>query len=336
VIEFLAAVARGETPWAKPEIQDKLTLEAFLRDIYGPWFMEHRRSWKKTLPLFGSSFAGLMKKPIDGISVADIERRQTKKRREEGVKASTVNRQVASLKSAINWAVKRGVIGANNMAKLERLREQDSDTKLRYLSPDERERLFAALDAREERIRKERDTHNEWLQERGRVTLPSLRGQPFTDYLKPMIVLSLNTGIRQGALFALEWGDIDFDNRVLTLRAESSKSGKANYVPLNGVALQALLSWRTEVQNEKLVFPSAKTGGKLDNCRKAWAKLLKDAGIENFRWHDMRHDFASQLVMKGVDLNTVRELMGHADLKMTLRYAHLAPKVKRAAVEMLG
>ena len=73
----------------------------------------------------------------------------------------------------------------------------------------------------------------------------------------------------------------------------------------------------------------------MDNCKSAWVKLLQDAGIKNFRWHDMRHDFASQLIMRGVDLNTVRELMGHADMKMTLRYAHLAPQVKRAAVAFL-
>mgnify|MGYP000255656077 FL=1 len=90
-----------------------------------------------------------------------------------------------------------------------------------------------------------------------------------------------------------------------------------------------------KVAADSLVFPSPVSGKMLNNVKKAWLAVLRDAGIENFRWHDMRHDFASQLVMKGIDLNTVRELMGHSDLKMTLRYAHLAPDNKLRAVEIL-
>jgi integrase len=67
----------------------------------------------------------------------------------------------------------------------------------------------------------------------------------------------------------------------------------------------------------------------------AWENLIERAGIEDFRFHDCRHDFASRLVMAGVDLNTVRELLGHGDIKMTLRYAHLAPEHKAAAVAVL-
>jgi integrase len=102
------------------------------------------------------------------------------------------------------------------------------------------------------------------------------------------------------------------------------------HIPMNETLTHTLTKWKEQTRGdgEKLVFPSPKSGEVMDNCKSAWAKLLKDAGITNFRWHDMRHDFASHLVMNGVDLNTVREFMGHADLKMTLRYAHLAPAVK--------
>ncbi|MCY1552644.1 Tyrosine recombinase XerD [compost metagenome] len=73
----------------------------------------------------------------------------------------------------------------------------------------------------------------------------------------------------------------------------------------------------------------------MTDVKTAWLELLKNAGVEDFRWHDMRHDFASRLVMAGVPLNTVRDLLGHSDIKMTLRYAHLAPDSKAAAVELI-
>jgi site-specific recombinase XerD len=83
-----------------------------------------------------------------------------------------------------------------------------------------------------------------------------------------------------------------------------------------------------------LVFPGAE-GKTRNNIKKAWNNLLKTAQINNLRWHDLRHNFASKLVMAGEDLNTVRELLGHSDLKMTLRYAHLSPEHKASAVARL-
>jgi site-specific recombinase XerD len=107
---------------------------------------------------------------------------------------------------------------------------------------------------------------------------------------------------------------------------------------MNDLLTKTLVDWKAQTggSDNGLVFPSPKSGEVFNNVRRAWEGVLRAAQIKKFRWHDMRHDFASQLVMKGVDLNTVRELMGHKDMKMTLKYAHLAPQVKRAAVKLLG
>jgi integrase len=336
--EFLAAVVRGETPWEKPESKDGLTLGKFVEDIYAQWARDHRKSGNETVAMIQSAFASLAGKRIDEISVADVERWRGKKRAEKGSKASTLNRAVAALKAALNWAVKRGIIEGHLLGRLERLREDDSDTKIRYLLPEERERLFVALDAREDRLRTGRESHNGWLDERERERMPDIKDLAFADYLKPMVIVSLNTGIRRGSLYRLLWSDVNFRERNLTVRAAIAKSGRDIQIPMNEVLTVALEAWKNQTGGDEdgLVFPSPRGGGVFDNCKRAWEKLLKEAGITKFRWHDMRHDFASQLVMKGADLNTVRELLGHADMKMTLRYAHLAPKVKRAAVELLS
>ena len=125
--------------------------------------------------------------------------------------------------------------------------------------------------SRENEIRNKRWSANQWRAERDRSPLPDLSNCKFADHLRPMVLLSINTGIRQGELFHL-----------------------------------------------------------------AWRGLLEDAQIVDFRWHDLRHHFASKLVVAGVPINTVRELLGHSDIKMTFRYAHLAPGQMREAVEAIS
>lgn len=180
-----------------------------------------------------------------------------------------------------------------------------------------------------------RDSANHWRKERGYALLRSRRALAFTDHLKPLVILSINTGLRRGELFDLDWSNVDLERRILTVAGTTAKSKRTRHVPLNREATLVLQSWRAQSDKaEGLVFVND-AGQRFDRVNSSWRRLLKDASISGFRWHDMRHHFASRLVMGGVDLNAVRELLGHSDYAMTLRYAHLAPEHKLKAVEVL-
>lgn len=184
-------------------------------------------------------------------------------------------------------------------------------------------------------MRAQRESGNEWRIARNQKALPDLRNMAFADHLKPMVLLSLNTGLRRGELFSLKWHDVNLQAKNLTVAGEVTKTTETRHVPLNSEALSTLEKWRKQHPRKVgYVFPG-QDGGRMTDVKTAWIELLKNAGVEDFRWHDMRHDFASRLVMAGVPLNTVRDLLGHSDIKMTLRYAHLAPDSKAAAVELI-
>jgi integrase len=140
-----------------------------------------------------------------------------------------------------------------------------------------------------------------------------------------------STGLRRGELFYLTWQDIDFKQGAI--RVLQSKNGKSRDIPMNDTLRLTLQQLPRRIDTD-YVFPG-KTGRGLVDIRKRFHRALRDAGINDFRFHDLRHTFASHLVMAGVDLVSVKEFLGHADLKMTLRYAHLAPDYKRAAIDRL-
>lgn len=250
-----------------------------------------------------------------------------------GRSTETVNRDIATFKAAISKAVLWEFLEKHPLEKL-KLLKKDRSSKIRFLSADEEQRLREAAIAREVKIKSDRDSANQWRKERGYDLLPDLNNIIFADHMRPMILLSINTGLRRGEVFSLKWENIDLERAMLTIEGAYAKSGKTRHVPLNTEALHTLKSWRLQTHNTILVFPS-KNDEPFNNVKKTWAGILNLAKINNFRWHDLRHHFASRLVMAGVDLNTVRELLGHSEMTMTLRYAHLAPEHKANAVEKL-
>lgn len=272
--------------------------------------------------------------PVEEITQLDIEKWRTAAKINYNLTNATLNKKTTCLKAILNFALDNGLITFNPISKLKKLKEFDSKTKTRYLTEDERSRLMATLDEMDLHFRKARERTRQHAKG---AALPSMDGWEFANYFKPIIILSLNTGIRRNALLSLRWEDVDLEHGNITLRADTAKSKKSAIIPLNNTAHQALKQWYAQrLDNNPLVFPSSKTGVQMKDCDKLFEKLKAKANITNFTWHDMRHDFASRLVMAGVDLNTVRELMTHSDIKMTLRYAHLAPEKKRAAVELIS
>lgn len=332
---ILADAYAGHDPMAARRQAKAHTLRSFVDEVYTPWAEANIRTTKGALYRLRANFPDLQNKKLGEINAWVVERWRVC-RLKAGTKASTVNRDLDDLRSALAKAVAWGLIEAHPLADVKRSRI-DTKAVVRFLDDGERTRLMVALDAREERIRRERDRANAWRTERSYPLLQDLRAAAFADHLKPLVIFSLHTGARRGELFHLTWGDVDLARGNLTVRGENAKSLRTRHIPLNAEALATLRAWRkqaVDVGDDALVFPG-KGGRPLTNTRKSWEALLKEAGISNFRWHDLRHDFASRLVMAGIDLNTVRELLGHSDYQMTLRYAHLAPEHKAAAVARL-
>ena len=310
------------------------TLNQFLENLYYPWLEQNHKSWKRTKARLGFVAKTLGSKRLSELNTWTIEQWRNKARKDRECKAITLNRDVATLRAALSKAVEWGIIDEHPIKGVKKLKETDSEPKIRYLSQDEEKRLWAALDARDERIRAKRDSGNAWRRERDMEEELDLRTVAFVDHLRPIIITALHTGLRRGEIFGLEWRDVDFDKKTLTVRPANAKSGKLRVVPLNTDVLASLQAWRAQSNRADLVFPGP-NGTRLDNIDTSWHRMLDEAKIAGFRFHDLRHTFCSRLVQKGVPLTVVRDLAGHSDFKLTLRYSHLTEQNKADAVVLL-
>ena len=243
---------------------------------------------------------------------------------------STAARDLACLRAALSKAVSWGLIPRNPLLGM-RIKGGQSRKVVRYLSADEESRLRTVMAARDRHMIAARVSGNLWRALRQEALYPDIPADTYGDHLTPVVLLAMNTGMRRGELLSMTWGDVDLEAKMLTIRAENAKSGRQRHIPLNVEALDVLQRWSIRTGGERIgrVF-------NVNDVKTGWTKLLADARIEQFRFHDLRHHFASRLVRAGVDLNTVRELLGHADITMTLRYAHLAPDTLAAAVAKLA
>ena len=213
------------------------------------------------------------------------------------VKPATVNRALARLKSMFNRAIDWGKFNGANPVKSVKFFLEDNK-RTRYLEQEEVVKFLKYC----------------------------------VGNIKPIAIVALNTGMRKSEILNLKWNDIDFKRGIIYLLR--TKNNEKREIPMNDAVITALIKVKKNPESQYIFC--GKNGKPFQNIRKSFFTALKNAGIINFRFHDLRHTFASQLVMSGVDLNTVRELLGHKSLEMTLRYSHLSPDHKKRAVDILG
>lgn len=236
--------------------------------------------------------------PLRRFNTMMIEQYQTERLQRN--KPATVNRLFATISHMFTKAVEWDMVEEETLKRIRKVKLlPENNKRLRYLSKEQCQALVDACD----------------------------------PHLRPIVITALNTGCRKGEILSLEWEKhIDLRHGFITL--DKTKNGDRREIPVNET-VRITLQGITRRLDIPFVFFDPSAGKRYQDVKRSFKTALRRAGIRDFRFHDLRHTFASHLVMAGVDLATVKELLGHKDIKMTLRYAHLAPAHKLKAVEIL-
>jgi integrase len=303
--DLLLARKQGIKEGKQPEVR-RIANHSFkdLTEGYLKWAERQRsfRSKRLAISQLRNQFDNL---PLRHFNTMLLEQFQTE-RLEKGNKPATINRLLATLKHMFTKAVEWDMVEEATLKRVRKVKLlEESNRRLRYLSKEECQALI-----------KECDGH-----------------------LKPIVITALNTGMRRGEILNLTWNNLDLQNGFILL--DQTKNGERREIPINSTLRGTFedLFRGTKERPRRIdvpwVFYYPSTGRPYQSLKRSFASACRRAKIKDFRFHDLRHCFASHLVMAGVDLTTVRELLGHKTLTMTLRYAHLAPSHKVKAVDVL-
>jgi integrase len=216
---------------------------------------------------------------------------------QRGRSPATVNRHLAALSAVFRTAIEEWFwIEVSPMRNIRYLGEPRGRT--RFLSDDERKALLAEC----------RASRSPWIY--------------------PVVVVALATDMRRGEILGLTWADVDLQRQTATLR--ETKNGEMRVVPLTGHALDLIRELRkNKVQRiDGKVFP--------EDFREAFENAVQRAGIDDFRFHDLRHSAASYLAMNGATLMEIADVLGHKTLQMVKRYAHLTEQHTRSVVSRMN
>ena len=276
----------------------------FVRKQYLPFAKDRLRSYRdhesfcrlRLIPMWGN-------RRMDEIRTTDVVDLQ-RHLREEGLAPATVNRYVVLAKRIFNLALRWQVYeGRNPCQHAELAREHHRE---RFLTKTEMQRLFQALDAESSRS------------------------------AASCIALMALTGCRKGEALSAQFGNIDLANKVWTVPAERSKSGRVRRIPLSEAAVRLLVGLQPK-QGCLWLFPNADGTGSIENVRKCWDRIKKAASLpSDTRPHDLRHTWASLVAQSGHSLHLIATALGHSSPTMTTRYAHFSNGALVQAADIVG
>jgi len=283
----------AESRFLNIKTDGRIQLKDILQDFLA-YSKNNKKSYTRDVGLVHNLLSFFENKKLNEITLSLIEQYKDKRLNTDKRKPATVNREVACLKAAFNYAIKNKKATENPVKEVKML--QENNTRTRYLTEDEIKRLLDAC----------------------------------PKGLKPIVQTALLTGMRLGEILALKWEDIDFDRGIILIKI--TKSGKSREIPIVG-ALEKVLSDAFDNSDNVHCFCNEQSQP-YSSIHSLYDNTVKRAGIIDFCFHDLRHTAASYMVMKGLDLTTVKEILGHQTIKMTMRYAHLSPMHKRESMEI--
>ncbi|MGH9839046.1 MAG: tyrosine-type recombinase/integrase [Blastocatellia bacterium] len=279
----------------------------YVDQTYLPWSKANKKSWKSDVWRVEVLKKHFKKKCLDEISPADVEKFKTSRRNGMTVRGgqrskASVQRELELLSGIFTMAVVNNLIESNPVRKVRKFKLDNQ--RVRYLTAEEERQLMQGLIGKR-------------------------------AYLRPIIVLALNTGMRRGEILSLEWWQVDFNRNNLIVT--KTKTDKTRFLPMNQAVRDELLELKANAEDKsRFVFESPKKPGvPIGEIKKAFNAVLKDAGIEDFHFHDFRHTAATRLAEAGADAYLIAEILGHSNVQMSFRYTHMTSERKRLALDSL-